>query len=217
MKSVSFKSWIFTLIELLVVIAITTILMTILMPALKQTKRSVYKTDCASNLRQTGSALFMYTQDFDDWIPVGFFDEDGKAENSSANFWFGKLNSFYLGKPEIFYSCKEARNRSYKGWGGVAYGSNNRISPGLSSAKRYRQVRLPSIKYFCGDSRSIMDGSSNSYCAWLISYMEGEPNEPDWRHAGQANFLFFDGHVSSAGLAEAFTNKTSSSNGHWDP
>jgi prepilin-type N-terminal cleavage/methylation domain-containing protein/prepilin-type processing-associated H-X9-DG protein len=61
----------FTLIELLVVIAIMSLLTAILIPVLSQVKEQAKRAVCASNLRQTGMAIHLYAQDYDDSIPFG--------------------------------------------------------------------------------------------------------------------------------------------------
>jgi prepilin-type N-terminal cleavage/methylation domain-containing protein/prepilin-type processing-associated H-X9-DG protein len=59
----------FTLIELLVVIAIIAILAAILFPVFAQARDKARQAACLSNLKQVGTALMMYTQDYDERMP----------------------------------------------------------------------------------------------------------------------------------------------------
>ena len=59
----------FTLVELLVVIAIIALLMAIMMPALRAAKRLAKGTRCNTNLRQTGIAMLLYADDWDNKVP----------------------------------------------------------------------------------------------------------------------------------------------------
>ena len=59
----------FTLIELLVVIAIIAILAAILFPVFAKAREKARQTSCLSNLKQIGTSVLMYTQDFGGDIP----------------------------------------------------------------------------------------------------------------------------------------------------
>ncbi|HZG47689.1 MAG TPA: DUF1559 domain-containing protein, partial [Allosphingosinicella sp.] len=63
------KSAAFTLIELLVVIAIIAILAAILFPVFAQAREKARQTACLSNLKQIGTGLMMYVQDYDETLP----------------------------------------------------------------------------------------------------------------------------------------------------
>jgi prepilin-type N-terminal cleavage/methylation domain-containing protein len=88
----------FTLIELLVVIAIIAVLAAILFPVFAQAREKARQTTCLSNLKQQGSAVMMYSQDYDETAPL-FFADHRPYEKSNPPTWGGVYYWYLLIMP----------------------------------------------------------------------------------------------------------------------
>lgn len=79
----------FTLIELLVVIAIIAILAAILFPVFAQAREKARGITCVSNAKQIGTAIIMYSQDYDEtilpWYVASGLPRD--VQRSDLNSW----------------------------------------------------------------------------------------------------------------------------------
>jgi prepilin-type N-terminal cleavage/methylation domain-containing protein/prepilin-type processing-associated H-X9-DG protein len=82
----------FTLIELLVVIAIIAILAAILFPVFAQAKEAANRTTCASNLKQLGTAFYLYMSDFDDILPTPGGGTRTVSGRNPRNSWIQTLD-----------------------------------------------------------------------------------------------------------------------------
>ena len=210
----------FTLIELLVVIAIIAILAAMLMPALEKARQKARQASCMSNLKQLSTGMVMYTNDSDGiYCPAFYQPEDDTNENwdysqkLSFEFIPGLLNEYVpgggvkqcpsfsaesWGRPSTGY----AYNASYLGaayseWGGTVLEDK--------PSARVIGVQKPTETAMFADSAIWVTPMSGGDPIIAANNYLRAPNDPaSWigqnvhfRHVGQANVAWCDGHVTS--------------------
>jgi prepilin-type N-terminal cleavage/methylation domain-containing protein/prepilin-type processing-associated H-X9-DG protein len=215
----------FTLLELLVVIAIITILASLLLPALRQAKEKSMQIQCASNLKQIGSLVSIYTVDYDNWLP---HSGDACMPCSGAVSWKELLLEF-LNKELTKYNCEygifhcpEQNNKTcgysdwgYKGfYGGYGWNFCNLGWRELSASfyqpwVKVTMVKTPSVSIMTADSNdSIALGDARPFYLYYGNIGGDITTDPANRHSSGGNYLRVDSHVSWHAPSEVWTNRT---------
>ena len=175
----------FTLIELLVVIVIIAMLAALLLPALFKARASAKRAVCASNVRQIGFAIILYTGDHGDTLD--YFTNDiyyaykdcllpylGVPPNVESN-----IAVFDCPMETGFFQSTLAHFSSY-GFNGLDRGNDDF---GLA-ARKFATVREP--------SKTAMDGeiAGGIAVSWHNPWPQGQQHND-----AQNEAAFVDGHV----------------------
>jgi prepilin-type processing-associated H-X9-DG protein len=187
----------FTLIELLVCVSMIAILMTLLLPMLRQAKENAYKVLCTSNLKQVATVSSAYMGDNNAWMPTysslwnAAFYNNGYLPIPEA----GK--QYILVCPSHFTSINE--NKGTWTSGGRSYGM------------RYYWGRTFKILGQVNDSKGVNRGNPARFILFADSNHATDAIDYQWyifqsytaghtvhlRHLNRCNVLFADGHTDS--------------------
>lgn len=179
--AITLKNRGFTLIELLVVIAIIAILAAIIFPVFARAREKARQTACVSNLKQIGTALTMYTADYD-----GTYTRGQYWPWTGEYTWINAVEPYV--KNENIFRCPSARGALGYGynityWGaGDAYDGMHGINDTWPVTET--QVAEPSATIW------VVDFENYFGCGEEFGIQA-----PVWRHNDGANILFVDGHV----------------------
>ncbi len=212
----------FTLIELLVVIAIIAILAAILFPVFAQARDKARGSACLSNTKQIGTAIMIYTQDYDETLPEYWDDNVTKTPNPNPlGYWHNHLQP-YVKSYQVFL-CPSARTKDERlldtGEGTPAQRKDLRWRGSGSYGWNYwflgawpgqtftlSQVTVPAETIAVGESTHLVNPGviyPAPNCAgnpsWAGAIKSAKERDKYWtqfafRHQEGSNLVFVDGH-----------------------
>jgi prepilin-type N-terminal cleavage/methylation domain-containing protein/prepilin-type processing-associated H-X9-DG protein len=203
----------FTLIELLVVIAIIAILAAILFPVFARAREKARQASCSSNLKQIGLAFMMYSQDYDDTLPLTSQSGNTWWTDAATIMWFHTIVP-YTKNAQIFQCPSNPNNASggdFNATWAVGYSHNC----GFMSGTKLAAIPRPAERILVGDEWGtdprLCPTSPGGGCNgnWVASYADNS-----W-HNGGANYAFADGHVKWDNYPTVFTVYTNAAP-FWD-
>ncbi|HEY0072880.1 MAG TPA: DUF1559 domain-containing protein [Abditibacteriaceae bacterium] len=187
----------FTLIELLVVIAIIALLAAILFPVFSRARENARKTSCANNLKQLGTAIQLYKQDY-----LETFLASGQEEDTCPRTRldpYVKMNATW-----VCPSDTDALVRSMASGKNVSYMLNSQLA-GKNDSEVTRVAEI--VVTHDGDPGELGWMEGNTWDSGLTTdwpHLRANGNgkqsyRAPWfqRHNGAFNTLFYDGHVKT--------------------
>jgi prepilin-type N-terminal cleavage/methylation domain-containing protein len=198
----------FTLIELLVVIAIIAILAAILFPVFARARENARRASCMSNLKQIGLGFMMYSQDYDEMMPMNNVTgsptlETGKPAVANTHQWYYMIYPYV--KSVQLFNCPSSDQTTYRpyigqyNYGFFDYGYNYATgSSGMCAAPAGVDLHVSKLAAIEDTAGTVEVVDANYYLVNPkgTAYPAGTTNTMG-RHLETDNVLFVDGHVKS--------------------
>jgi competence protein ComGC len=176
----------FTLLELLIVIAIITVLISLLVPTLKNAKENASKIQCLGNQKVIGQGIIMYAMDYNNFIV--------SVSNNNDDKLFSMLSP-YIGNNKNNYGCANKVVQCPSSNNYVGYGGNYKHVLSFGEVDIWRKANLlkrPSHK--CSVMDMYDDSNRDYYQFARCSTCYPVDNYINYPHLQGGNLLFFDAH-----------------------
>jgi prepilin-type N-terminal cleavage/methylation domain-containing protein/prepilin-type processing-associated H-X9-DG protein len=135
----------FTLIELLVVIAIIAILAAILFPVFAQAREKARQTSCLSNLKQMGTGIMMYVQDYDETYPQAYYYLNDNSSAGGYAQWSGLVQPYV--KNYTLFVCPSDKNRGLAPTNFIGDNLGAGVPGGQTSQNALQDIQAPRLSY----------------------------------------------------------------------
>lgn len=190
----------FTLIELLVVIAIIAILAAILFPVFAQAREKARTISCLSNMKQIGTAVHMYVQDYDErlFFRIGWKNSrSGYFPTVDSERWWNLLMP-YVKNNDVFRCASDSAPTISPDANSKAAVPRSYMALVSAESLSLAQVDDPVETIVITEKWSARTDS------WIEPYlgnMGPDVTDPTKmyvtanRHTGEINATFFDGHA----------------------
>ena len=184
------RSRAFTLVELLVVIGIIAVLIAVLMPALNKARMSANLVKCQSNFRQIYSAVSIYVNENNGFLPRGSAPDPGPSGTHAATFirlseLLGtKVNDETQDPLDPVFTCVEANTDGTLVW-----------APNMIRTVQFHPRAFPCKDQAIGDAakeypqRKLSSIKSSSE---KVAFYEG-PQIPIWNMTSEPGSIALDG------------------------